>query len=94
MVFFFGGVGEDLAKNENKKSQTFENGGFQSPEVTGPPKKKEKKIIGFVPLVFIVYSQNIENRLNLFLTSYLVYSQIWLHLCRDDHQFSIFSFYR
>jgi hypothetical protein len=63
-------------------------GGFQSPEVT-PKRKKGKKIkfIRSVPLGFSIYSQNIQKRLNFLVTSYLVYSQIWLNLCRDNHQF-------
>ncbi len=63
---------------------------FLTSSITKGMKKKMVKVSSFLYLVFPCVAQNVERWLNI-LISYMVYSQIWLNLPKDDcHFFYIF----
>jgi len=66
-----------------KKRERFER--FKLSKVRG--KKKEKKNVRFIYVVFSLCSQTYRRIIKKIVFYFWFYSQIWLNLFRDDHQF-------
>ncbi len=75
--FWISFPGKNLARKQKSKIWTWSKfGGFQSPEVRGGEKSRDHQIS--------IFGFMCEEGCERFVTPYLVYSQIWLKLSRDD----------